>query len=62
MEDDVNTKLLESAAEVIDEGYLNKYDEAVLIKAIDDGDLEMVQFIVNKRINESYKEEFYDIY
>lgn len=46
MSNQVNTELFEEAAEIIDEGYINKYDFQTLEQAIKLGDLDMVRTII----------------
>lgn len=48
MSNDVNTRLLEEASEIIDEGYINKYDLVTLEQAIADNDLDMIRYQIKK--------------
>lgn len=48
MSHEVNTRLFEEAAEIIDEGYINKYDLNTLEQAIHDADLEMIYEIITR--------------
>lgn len=54
MSNDTNTRLLETAVEVIDSGYMNKYDLNTIEIALETNDLEMVHELVEKYWGEIY--------